>query len=283
MRRLLTMTIAVLLGGLGAPAARAATTTATSSNWAGYAVSRSGIRYRRVSASWTVPTVSYTPGRQSFSANWIGLGGFRPNSQALEQIGTEANCSAAGRASYAAWYELVPATAAGVRLRVSPGDVMSASVTVVGHSVSLRLADDTHPAVYAKAAHAGVVDTSSAEWIVEAPSVCASSTVSSSNCQMVPLADFQTTHFGQASATSTTGHTGTISNPSWSATAIFLSSAGRRFGGAGISNASGQATPLALSASGSAFDVIYQSSSPGGGSLRSGPRRSGPLRAGTPG
>jgi Peptidase A4 family len=131
----------------------------------------------------------------------------------------------------------------------------------VGHSVRLRIADDSRGSVYAKSTRAGLVDTSSAEWIVEAPSVCSSSTISSSNCQTVPLADFGTTHFSSASATTTTGHTGTISDPGWSTTAIILSRGGRSFGGdqAPTNNPSGQATPAALSLTGTAFDVSYQS------------------------
>src|SRR5271156_2413075 len=69
-----------------------------SSNWAGYAVtgtSKSPVRFRTVSAHWVQPSVPCTSG-QSYSGFWVGLGGYRQSSQALEQIGTDADCSSSG-------------------------------------------------------------------------------------------------------------------------------------------------------------------------------------------
>src|SRR5947209_18951858 len=107
----LALAAAGLLGsGLagGPAAAEAATRSATSSNWAGYAVSRSGVRYRHVSGTWVQPPVdcSASSGR-SYSAMWVGLGGLSGGSQALEQNGTEADCSR-GSPGYSAWYQLGP-------------------------------------------------------------------------------------------------------------------------------------------------------------------------------
>ena len=47
--------------------------------------------------------------RRTSLAIWVGLGGYSLTSGELEQIGTEADCDAHGRASYYVWYELVPA------------------------------------------------------------------------------------------------------------------------------------------------------------------------------
>jgi hypothetical protein len=88
---------------------------ATSSNWAGYAVKRSGVRFRHVSGSWVQPAVDCSSGSGTYSAVWVGLGGSSAGSQALEQIGTEADCTSGGTARYATWYELVPDAAHGVR------------------------------------------------------------------------------------------------------------------------------------------------------------------------
>ena len=46
-------------------------------------------------------------GSATYSSVWVGLGGYAQTSRALEQIGTEADCSAAGQATYSAWFEVV--------------------------------------------------------------------------------------------------------------------------------------------------------------------------------
>ncbi len=60
-------------------------------------------------------------------------------------------------------------------------------------------------------------DTSSAEWIVEAPSICAGSRV----CSTLALTDFGKVTFTSASATAG-GHAGTIVDPLWTATELEL-------------------------------------------------------------
>ncbi len=74
-----------------APAALAKTTS--SSNWAGYAVHHPGVSFRQVSGTWTQPDASCIAGRSSYSAAWVGIGGYKPTSPALEQIGTEVDCN----------------------------------------------------------------------------------------------------------------------------------------------------------------------------------------------
>ncbi|HEY3020092.1 MAG TPA: G1 family glutamic endopeptidase [Solirubrobacteraceae bacterium] len=108
---------AVALLALPAAPAGAATVEATSSNWAGYAVARKGTRFKRVSGSWVQPAVDCT-GDRSYSAYWVGLGGYRTTSNALEQVGTAADCDSTGAAHYTAWYELVPAAAVTMKLGV---------------------------------------------------------------------------------------------------------------------------------------------------------------------
>src|SRR4051812_18847495 len=91
----------------------ASAATSTSSNWAGYAVTSSDpaapAAYTSVSGSWVVPVASCSASPATFSAFWVGLGGFSETSEGLEQIGTESDCTASGRATYGIWYELVPA------------------------------------------------------------------------------------------------------------------------------------------------------------------------------
>ncbi len=70
--------------------------SSTSSNWAGYAIHHSHVTFNKVIGAWQQPKLSCTPGVGTYSAYWIGLGGYDVNSNALEQIGTEADCSMSG-------------------------------------------------------------------------------------------------------------------------------------------------------------------------------------------
>lgn len=235
-----------------APAALARTTT--SSNWAGFAVHRPGVSFRTVSGTWTQPAASCVAGRPSFSAVWVGIGGFKPTSDALEQIGTEVDCNAAGHAVWSAWYELVPAPSKTISFVVDPGDVMHATVTVVGHHVTLELQNLTRHRTFQKTLSASSIDASSAEWIVEAPSEC----VSPGACQALPLANFGSVTFDSARAASTTGTTGSILAPVWWRTKIRLTPGAQGFIVARqTSDTAGTATPSTVRRGGKEFDVTY--------------------------
>jgi Peptidase A4 family len=228
--------------------------TVTSSNWAGYAVHRSGVRFTKVLGSWRQPGVSCGAGIQTYSAVWIGLGGYNQNSGALEQIGSEVDCTASGRVSSSVWYELVPAPSESIRMHVRPGDALSASVSVSGHRVTVALNDLSAHHSFHKTITSSAIDISSAEWIVEAPSEC----VSADACETLPLANFGSATFTLVQARSTNGHTGAISDSNWGATKIKLTASGRRFAiyqGSGA--AAGTATPSALSSRGKSFRVVF--------------------------
>jgi hypothetical protein len=258
---------------LGAAASASAATDvqqAQSGNWSGYVSGANGgsTKFKSVSGSWVVPTAKCTTsGEPTYSALWVGLGG-ADDTEALEQDGTEANCSAQGTASYYAWYELVPKAPVRVDLPVSAGDHISSKVTVDGTSVSIWLSDDTSGQTFSKTLSMSNPDVSSAEWIAEAPSQCDGSV---SSCTPLPLTDFGTAQFTSSSATDTGGHTGPISDPEWAATAVTLSpdASSMGFDGASFSSAgsSGGATPSALTDGGSAFSVAYAS---GGSAAESG-------------
>ncbi len=241
------------LGLMWVPAASA--DTSQSSNWAGYAAHRSGVKFDDVLGTWTQPALTCTPGQPAYSAVWVGLGGYSVSSKALEQIGTEDDCAASGRHVSTAWYELVPAASRTIRFTVRPGDRVRAAVAVLGHQVLLQLRDLTRNRSFTKRLTATGVDIGSAEWIVEAPSVCANDF----DCHTLPLADFGSADFRSAGATSTGGHTGAIQDRRWSTTRIDFAEAGRRFvtqgGAAGVL---ATAVPSALSANGTAFTVTYQ-------------------------
>jgi hypothetical protein len=253
---------AVVICVFGAPAARAATGTATSTNWAGYAATRSGVTFRHVSATWVQPAVTCTPGAATYSSTWVGLGGNSAASPALEQIGTEGDCSPSGTPSFSMWYELVPDVSHRVKLTVKAGESVHASVAVSGHRVTLAVANLTRGTSFTKTLHATAVDTKSAEWIVEAPSLCVDTSLS--GCQTGALANFGTTTFSRASATTAAGHTGTISDSSWDATTIDLAAGpgGRRFAAARRTPgaAAGAAATAPLDATGSSFSITFQQS-----------------------
>lgn len=237
---------------VGAPAAMANTTRST--NWAGYAIHRAGVSFHQVSATWTQPDATCIPGQPSYSADWVGLGGYKPTSNALEQTGTEVDCSATGKVVSSAWYELVPAPSKTISLVVAPGDVMHAAVTVTGHRVVIELADLTSHRTFHKVLEAPSIDVSSAEWIVEAPSEC----LSQFACQALPLANFGSVAFNSAKATSSTGVVGPIANREWGRTTIdLIAGAQRMIVARDSSDVLGTAAPSPLDSDGTSFDVTY--------------------------
>jgi Peptidase A4 family len=262
-RLISAIAVAGSIAAAAAPTASAATTdgqSASSANWSGYVVggtSGSTTKFSSVSASWTEPNVDCNAG-QGYSAFWVGIGGAGQPSQALEQVGTEADCSTGGSASHFAWYELVPAAPVRMDLKVSSGDHISGKVTVNGTNVTVALSDSTTGQSAANNLTMNNPDTSSAEWIAEAPSRCDGS----GSCQPLPLADFKNISFSNASATAN-GHTGTIYDSSWASQPVTLTAGADQYGGGGgfvndVSSSAG-ATPSSLSSDGSAFSVAWGS------------------------
>ncbi len=247
-----TLVLAAALAMATAPAALA--DSSQSSNWAGYAVHRDGVSFRTVQAVWKQPRTRCVSGNDTYSALWVGIGGYSVTSNALEQIGTEVDCNSDGRVASSAWYELVPAASQPISLRVQPGDTVSASVTVNGNQVTVGLNDLTSHRAFVRLLYAPTVDVSSAEWIVEAPSDC----FNANSCQTLPLANFGSATFNSASATSATGHRGSITDPAWGSTKITLIPGGRRYVVyQGSGGGAGSATPSSLSRAGNSFKVTY--------------------------
>ena len=232
---------------------------AVSNNWAGYLVN--GNSFSSVSGSWTVPSAKSST--QGYSAFWVGLGGSANSSTALEQIGTE-SVFVNGQARYDAWYELVPAARQVLALDISPGDQITARVTVSGTSVTVSLADVTTGQSMTKTLQTSNPDTSSAEWIAEAPTIVKDGKLE----RVLPLADFGKVTFSGASATAS-GHTGSISDSEWKAEKILLLPSSSEFLGppSGFPSprsgevvpveSAGGATSSSLRSGGSAFSVSW--------------------------
>jgi hypothetical protein len=251
---------AVTLGVVpGASAANNQVQQAVSQNWSGYVAS--GTQFRSVSGSWVEPS-SNCSSADGYAAFWVGLGGSGSGSGALEQTGTQSDCSSRQAIDYA-WYELVPAGPVKLGLQIHPGDHISAKVSVNGSDVTIAMNDQTTRQSTVKTLQMDSPDTSSAEWIAEAPSSCDQT----GSCTPLPLSDFGTVTFSDASATSADGHTGTISDPIWSAQPVQLSGNGTGAQFASTDSSAG-AAPTSLSGDGSSFGVSWQSD--GSGTVASG-------------
>jgi len=210
--------------------------SSSSSNWAGYAVS--GATFTDVKGTWVQPAVSCAAVGSTYAAFWVGLGGLSGSNGGLEQTGTESDCED-GQPVYRAWYEILPDASVTVPIAISAGDTISAEVSVDGSTATLILTDLTAGGSFATTLTPSVLDTSSAEWIAEAPSRCFGS-----RCIPLHLANFGTVQFS-GSTTTANGHEGTISDASWSPTSIELDAD------------AGTAVPAALSEDGSGFSVAF--------------------------
>lgn len=213
--------IAALVAALAPAAAHAAPTprlvnaNATSSNWSGYVASAAGQSFTDVKGTWTQPTVTCAGSTASYSSFWVGLGG-ASGGTGLEQIGTSADCQN-GAPVYSSWWEILPAASTPIPFTPAPGDSITGEVSVSGTNVTMTLTDATSGATFSKTVTVATPDTTSADWIAEAPSMCTRS------CSVLPLANFGTTSFSAATATLGTT-TGPISQTGFNSYALDLRS-----------------------------------------------------------
>jgi Peptidase A4 family len=210
--------------GVFAARVGAAGPSQVSSNWSGYAaVPPAGdtVTFTDVTATWQQPKGRCVAGRSDSAGFWVGLGGFVGDAKALEQLGTEVDCSRAGGAPHhSAWWEIVPAGPVSIPLEIAPGDTIAAAVLVDGQTVTFSMRNLTRPrrARFSKRTTvAQPLDVSSAEWVAEAPSVCGSS----DRCRVVPLTNFGSITFSNAALTGN-AHAGTLVDPTWTLTPIEL-------------------------------------------------------------
>jgi hypothetical protein len=219
--------------GAAAAAATAATsvTSLQSVNWAGYAASFGTTTFRFVSARFTVPTVDcseVTAPDGAWSAHWVGLDGFRSTSTTVEQVGLLAGCDGTSTtAVYAPFWEMFPNAANEPSITVHPGDAISLSVyyNKSTRKFALTFSDTTNGQHFTRtrACPAGATcRRNSAEAISEAPAELIGSTVT-----ILPLANFQTAKFANASITNTSGtHRGGLRSSFWNTFKITQASDG---------------------------------------------------------
>jgi hypothetical protein len=203
-RRLLRLsgflTVAVLVGGFAASGAVARSSTAItahgqlihpfkvntnqSNNWSGYnqgSLELGGELFHSISGYWTVPKATqHVKGQSEDSADWVGIGGGCVDSgctvtdSTLIQTGTEQDVSSSGKASYSAWYELIPAPSITITsITPHPGDRMAASISTVAGNAdvwTIMIKDVTTGQSYTTTVPYSSTQLT-AEWIEETPLV----------------------------------------------------------------------------------------------------------------
>jgi Peptidase A4 family len=179
--------------------------TVHSSNWSGYAVTSKLHRITAVSGSFVVPEASGAHFR--FAATWTGIGGYRTND--LIQAGTAENTKSGGlyAKQYFAWYELLPDGERSLhncsgdrKCRVQPGDRISVAIhKVEASSWMISMTDSGHWRWRKRVIYSS--SRSSAEWILEAPTVGATQT---------KLADLGTVRFVESSRYTAAGNSHAI-------------------------------------------------------------------------
>jgi hypothetical protein len=211
-----------------------------STNWSGYAAETNLSKplsgsVSDVKGQWTVPSVACDVSTgHTYSSAWVGIDGY--SNGTVEQVGTEQDCNFGSPVNYA-WYEMYPKYPVRITMSARPGDVMSAEVHYNGNNkfvltinnLTLNQAFSTTQKASAK--------RQSAEWVVEAPS---------STGGVLPLANFATAYFTNASAT-INGVAGPISSGAWTYDPITMADA----------SGTTKATPSALDTTGQAFSVTW--------------------------
>lgn len=165
-------------------------------NWSGYAVT-STRQFNYVHVRFVQPTATCSGKPLQWSSNWSGLDGF--NNGTVEQDGTFMTCGRTGNTpQYFAWYEMFPAGSV-VVFKVKPGDVIDSSVRFANGMFTLKIGDITSDKWATKTATCSQCARASAEWIVERPAVCSSS--SCTHGLLTALANFGLATMSGAKAT----------------------------------------------------------------------------------
>lgn len=160
-----------------------------SSNWAGYiaasSINNPTAEVTGITGSWIVQTANATSGC-TYSAQWIGIGGFFSGDSSLIQAGTTSQYDCG--ASYSAWYEMLPAAETPISMSINPGDVVVVTIFLANapNFWNIYINDTTQNEHFSTTV---TYNSSmlSAEWIEERPEI---------NGQLSCLADFGTAYFG---------------------------------------------------------------------------------------
>jgi peptidase A4-like protein len=217
------------------------TTTATTNNWAGYAIQSTAGTVSDVKGSWNVPQIAVAcPSAARYSAFWVGIDGY--GTSTVEQTGTATFCSG-GSPVYFAWYEFFPHPYHTISMTISPTDVMHAEVkySSATKKFTLSIRDSSTGHSFSISSKMSTAKRQTAEWIAEAPG---------NSLGPLPLTDFGWVTFNNASAT-ISGHTHSISG--------FSNIEITMWNTAGTAK---KAVPNSLSNAGKTFKVTWKSTGP---------------------
>jgi hypothetical protein len=193
--------------GEAAPTAIGTSTTLQSQNWAGYAVGRSGVKFKKIKATFFVPFLNCAVSPSTFSSHWVGFDGV--TSDTVEQDGIEADCNGS-TPHYFAWREVFPRPEQPFSMHIHAGDSITASVKFSKSSGKYRMevrdnTRGTHDTARQRCTGSSC-KRSSAEVISEAPTVGGSQS---------SLADYGAVSYAGISIKGA-GHTGGIKSSHWS-------------------------------------------------------------------
>lgn len=201
--------------------------SAGSLNWSGYAMNRHKVAFSSVSATFFVPFLNCvkSPG-VTLSSAWAGLDGFVGRPDSVEQVGIAANCSATGKASYSAWFEMFPRPETSIPASIHAGDSVTVQVAFrpSDQVFSLKLTDNTRGEHFARYRRCPDVRAggrrvrcprNSAEVIAEAPA-----TSTGKRVIIAHLSDYGAISFAGVSIIDGAGKGGGIVSAHWNATKI---------------------------------------------------------------
>jgi hypothetical protein len=230
-------------------------TSLESYNWAGYAIDSTLGSVTSVRGSWKQPSVTCPSTGDFVAAFWVGIDGLV--SPTVEQTGTVAEC-VNGVASYLAWYEFYPAASITITsVPVKPGNTISATVkySTTAKKFTATIKDVTTGKTFSITAAVSGAERSSAEWIEEAPTSCASLAC------LYAMPDFGTASYGKDLTSVAATNEATISG----STKTILGFGSILDSLAMVSYPSGaplMAQPSALSTDGTSFTITWVSSGP---------------------
>jgi len=215
-------------------------TNSYSTNWSGYAAYKSGTTFSDVKGSWVEPTATCSTNKATYASFWVGIDGY--NSNSVEQLGTDADCTGTNKPKHYAWFEMYPDASHQISgFAVHPGDGISAEVSRSNSSYTLSIKNNTTGATFSTTQSQSGLANSSAEWVAEAPALCRAT------CQIQKLTNFGTVNFSGSYSTGN-GHTGSISDSNWSNDRITMVTNGGTV----------KASPSALSTDGTSFSVTWK-------------------------
>jgi hypothetical protein len=155
--------------------------TVSSLNWSGYAVDP-GSGVTAVAGSFVVPSASLLP--PGFTATWAGIGGYTTSDLIQAGVGEQSLPSAPLLGpQYYAWYETLPAAETPLtncsgdpNCTVNPGDSVTVDISNAGgNNWKISMTDANHWTWSTNVTYAS--SESSAEWILEAPTLVAAQTI----------------------------------------------------------------------------------------------------------